>query len=306
MGLEVTVLVLRCFYALVTVFGILGNTFVIISILRQRSLLKNNYNFLVLELAICDLGCLLVIFLKHTDMYFSEATRFISSLPVCVVLKICYVLHVSGIGIMLVISVIRYRATVHPFKPAISRSKLRVACVLMYTIIGLFAGYLTSMPKCFLEKNISIAYSRWFTVYEVLLFYIFPTIFLAVVYYKVCRALAKQSNYMKQVFSNPARQNVPSSAFMKQRYLRNRRIFLVCIISVLCYAVGNLPYTVRAILILSGEDYLLRRNYLCILYIVCIFRAGGSCSVNPLIYGILDKKLLACWKRRPTRKRTGR
>ena len=302
MDSDVTVLVLRCFYALVTVFGILSNAFVIISLLRQRSLLKIDYNFLVLQLAICDLGCLLDVSLENTDLYSSEATQFVSSIPVCVVLKICYVFQVSGIAIMLVISVLRYRATVHAFKPAISRSKLRVACVLIYTIIGLFAGYLTSTPKCYLKSSMLDAYSRWFTVYELSFFYIFPTIFLAVVYYKVCRALAKQSNHMKQAFPNPARQNALSS-FMKQRYLRNRRIFLICISSVLCYAVGNLPYTVREILVLSGENYL-ESKY--IMYLFSTLKMAGSCSVNPLIYGILDKRLLACWKRCPKRKRIGR
>jgi hypothetical protein len=42
--------------AVVLVVGILGNILVIISILRQKKLLKNNYYFVVLHLAICDLG----------------------------------------------------------------------------------------------------------------------------------------------------------------------------------------------------------------------------------------------------------
>jgi hypothetical protein len=40
----------------VSVFGILSNILVLISIFRQRSLLKNNYYFLVSQLAINDLG----------------------------------------------------------------------------------------------------------------------------------------------------------------------------------------------------------------------------------------------------------
>ena len=46
----------RYSYAVVNVVGILGNILVIISILRQKKLLKNNYYFLVLHLAICDEG----------------------------------------------------------------------------------------------------------------------------------------------------------------------------------------------------------------------------------------------------------
>ena len=45
----------------VLVFGILGNILVILSILRQKkNALKNNYYFLVLHLAICDLAVVII------------------------------------------------------------------------------------------------------------------------------------------------------------------------------------------------------------------------------------------------------
>jgi hypothetical protein len=50
------------------------------------------------------------------------------------------------------ISVLRYRATVHPLKPAISRRKLKVACGLVY-IVGFIAGYATYLPFCFMQWN---------------------------------------------------------------------------------------------------------------------------------------------------------
>jgi hypothetical protein len=54
----------------VTVFGICGNTLVIISILRQRRLLRNNYYFLVFHLAICDLVWLLINFFLDINIIF--------------------------------------------------------------------------------------------------------------------------------------------------------------------------------------------------------------------------------------------
>jgi hypothetical protein len=109
----------------VIVFGIFGNTLVIISILRQRRLLRNNYYFLVFHLAICDLLWLLEDFIIVinilTDSLYDDY-----SIISCLFLKIYYVFQVGGIGMMLIISVLRYRATVHPLKPAISRRKLKV------------------------------------------------------------------------------------------------------------------------------------------------------------------------------------
>jgi hypothetical protein len=46
--------------AVVIVFGIVGNSLVIISILRRKAVLKNNYYYLVLHLAIYDLVSTLV------------------------------------------------------------------------------------------------------------------------------------------------------------------------------------------------------------------------------------------------------
>ena len=54
-----------CRYSFFSVlaFGMLGNILAIIFILRQKILLKNNCYFLVLHLAMCDLGTLIIYFL---------------------------------------------------------------------------------------------------------------------------------------------------------------------------------------------------------------------------------------------------
>ena len=57
----------------VVVFGILGNILVILSILRQKmNLLKNNYYFLVLHLAICDLASLIVHIFNIVDDFWLD------------------------------------------------------------------------------------------------------------------------------------------------------------------------------------------------------------------------------------------
>ena len=49
---------------IVLVLGIIGNVLVIMSILRQKKLLKNNYYVLVLQLAINDLAVLIIYLLQ--------------------------------------------------------------------------------------------------------------------------------------------------------------------------------------------------------------------------------------------------
>ena len=290
--------------AAVVVFGILGNILVIISILRQKNMLKNSYYFLVLHLAICDLGVLIIYLLNVINFELLEGpisyTKFY-----CLGDNVSYFFQVSGIGMMLMISMLRYRATVHPLKPAISRRKLKFVCGLMY-IVGLFVGYQPAMPLCFFTEywdDRVIAYNNFFGGYIIFCFYFCPTIFMTVVYFKIGRTLMNQNKYIKSICSNPAvRRSAPSSSFNIMTFFRSRKTFFVCLFTVLCYAVGNIPFTVYFTLLIAKQYSLLLKN-LWIEYCMGIIRVAGSHSVNPLIYGILDKKLLKFWRRRSTGKR---
>ena len=280
----------------VIVFGILGNILVIISILRQKKVLKNNYHFY------CSTSCNMwsggtdrlsyqtceLVFGRRTALYLFHEV-------VCFPLQNLLFKN-ARIGIMLIISLLRYRATVHPLKPAISRRKLKVVCGLVY-IVGFIAGYGTYLPLCFRMQwnDVAIVYDKVLRGYVILCFYFFPTVFMGVVYYKIGRKLIKQYRYMKNVCSNPGKRSAPGSSFSILKFIRNRRTFLVCLITVLCYTIGNIPKTVHLILYIAEEDHLLMK-YFWIKYLANVLKVAGSNSVNPLIYGILDKRLLTFCK----------
>jgi hypothetical protein len=113
---------------------------------------------------------------------------------------------------------------------------------------------------------------------------------MAVVYCKIGQALLKQNRYMKRVCSNPVRRSAPSSSFKILKFIRNRRTFFVCLITVLCFGIGNIPVSVWYILEIAGKNYFLMEN-VWTEYLAEVLRVAGSHSVNPLIYGILDKNL---------------
>jgi hypothetical protein len=164
-------------------------------------------------------------------------------------------------------------------------------------IVGFIAGYGTYLPFCFIiqRNDVTIVYNNVYYGYVLSCFYIFPTIFMSVVYYKIGRELIKQNRYMKRECSNPVRRSAPDSSFNILKFIRNRRTFFVCLITVLCYAIGNIPITVHRILLIAEEDHLLKK-YVWIKYLARVVRVAGLHSVNPLIYGRLDKKLLPFWK----------
>ena len=279
--------VYSCFSILVDIFGILGNILVIISVLRHN-LLKSNYYFFVLHLAICDLTWLVICFFDFVNYHY---LRWLPYSPMyCAFICISYAFQVAGIYMMMVIAVLRYRATVHPLRPAVSRRKLKIFCGFGY-ILGLIAGHGTIAPECFLLNSlndVTLIYTEIFVRgYIVSCFYFLPTLFMAIVYYKIHKALAKQSKQMKLL----------CSLAMKSAYDRNRRIFVVCLCSVLCYGLGNIPMSVwfmRRIVSFatSGQIQNDISNYLWIFRFGGVLRTAGSCSVNPVIYGMLDKKLL--------------
>ena len=276
-------------YTSVAAFGTLGNILVIISILKQRRLLKNNYYLLVLQLAICDLGWLVVIICTYVQHRLFLGGTFTKTY--CLFNRIRSIFHVAGIYMMLIISVLRYRAAVYPLKPDISRRKLKIICGLGY-ILGLIAGYGARAPLCFVQPNSHAGIIYWKFHYSYFIFLYYPsTAVMAVLYYKVCRALMNHKKCLKSFGSSPVAQSTSASSFPIMNYIKNRRTFLVCVGTVLCYGVGNLSISVFFIFRIAGENYLLTKHTW-ILHLGSVLKVAGSCSVNPLIYGVLDAKLL--------------
>ena len=100
-------------------FGIVGNTLVIALILKRKILFIKNYDILVLHLAICNVLALLSIFFSQMESIpFIFRCSYISGVGT--------VFKVSGVSMMLIISVIRYRAIVHPLKLSFSRRKIKI------------------------------------------------------------------------------------------------------------------------------------------------------------------------------------
>ena len=236
----------RYSYTLVIVFGILGNILVILSILRKKNnALKNNYYFLVLHLASCDLAVVILYLFTVIERYWLEESLSVhTSIISCYVFTIAEAFQLTGVGMMLIISLLRYRATVHPLKPAISRRKLKVVCGLMY-LVGLIVACGVGLPLCLIKSNVAPdVFSKFYWAFWTFFVYFIPTILMAIVYCKIGRSLIKQNKYMKRVCSNLKRQREPDSSFNILRYIRNRRTFFVCLGTVLCYGIAHIPMSV--------------------------------------------------------------
>ena len=291
-----------CIYPSLSIFvlGILGNILVVISILKQRRLLENNYYFFVLQLAFSDLGCLVVktcgrFYIQFVETPFSPHNY----VTYCFVIPMMFFFQISGIYLMLAISVHRYRTTVHPLKPAVSRQKIKAACGLGY-LFAMISGYGVFTMVFFKRLKIG-AYLRALSLHGTFILFFAPTAFMAVVYCKTGRALHKQNKSIKATRSNLAPQGQPSFKILK--YVQNQRAFVVCVTTVLCYGIGNFPTAVWSIWFIAGKSHLTTK-YGAVFGVGEILRIAASCAANPLIYGILDKKLRTFWKFCRTKTRT--
>ena len=177
----------------VNVFGCLGNILVILSILKQKkNMLKNNYYFLVLHLAICDL-VVLIYLLDTGELSWLEKPLSTFQMWRCHIDVVADAFVLAGVCMMLIISLLRYRATMHPLKPSISRRKLKVVCGLVY-LVGLIVACGIELPICNIKSNVVLyAYRKFYFAFWTFFAVFVPTIFMAVVYCKIARSLIKKS-----------------------------------------------------------------------------------------------------------------
>ncbi len=168
---------------------------------------------------------------------------------------------------MLVISVLRYRASVHPLKPAISRRKLKVVCGSVY-VVGLIAGYGATVPICFMQWNdvIAIVYFKLHMGSVVSCYFLFPPIFMAVVYYKIGRALIKQKKHIKSVCSNALRRCIQLSLQYRDIYPKSKSFYYLFLHR---YLLRSRKYSYDCVLYLANRRRIWFDNEI---FYDCLFR----------------------------------
>ena len=267
----------------IALFGIIGNSLVIISILRRRSLLTSNYYFLVLNLAICD-GTLLVLDIMDliTQLHMESFT---DTKTFCLVIATRYFLAEAGGLMMLIISILRYRASAYPLKIPMSKRRLKMTCVIVY-IASFILGYVLHVPYCTdnHERNVILKIQRLLLIFGFFL----CNLAIAVIYYRIARVLHNQRN--KFIISQE--QNAVTSSFIKQRYRRNRKIFCVCCMTFIFYTIGHTPMAIAYLLHMIRYHTYPSSTF----YIARLLRIFGLHAINPLIYGLEDRKLLIFWR----------
>ena len=301
--------ILGTFLSLVILSGVCGNILVVYSILKERRLLKSNYYYLVLNLAVVDgLHLLSALRINYTNWFKAWP---LSQTAGCKIWLYCEMLLCHcGVQFMAIICIIRYRAVLQPLKPPISRRKLTLFPLFLFITISI---YLTPYIVAFEHSPLKGCYQEWsnkilrliYTSFTMNVHFLLPVTLMSVLYYKICRALISQANKMNAMLQAevvPRIQNSQSGIqehFQRIRHHRNTKTFLVSAVSVGIFIITLIPFEIWWIS--DANDFgILKSDYAGWFYLS--YMIGSSC-VNPFIYGMLDKKLVEGFKRRVTKKK---
>ena len=286
-------------FSFVQVTGLSGNALVIYCISRTKSL-NNNYYNLVLHLAICNLLYLLFS-LDTTYKARFPTSSFVRSLAMCKTWHpLSTLFFTTGVHFMVLISILRYRAVVYPFKHPIRKRRIRVIVCLVYvfTLICVipFVLLLRFTERCF-EKwsNPSLNFS--YTLFLSAVQYFIPITTLSMLYFKISRTLIQQNKTVNTMVSARAAAteegNENQTHCQKKKRSRNVSTFLTSVAIVVCFGVTEFPSQLLLLVYTSGVT---EENEELLTWLLVVNWLGTS-AVNPFIYGIFDKSLLSTYKR---------
>lgn len=183
----------------VVLFGVLGNIFVAVTIIRQKRLVKTNYYYLVFQLAVCDCVVLLCYSNEVCQLWESKFSMIHSTILCKFWLTFQLFIFTASPYFMVLIGIFRFRVVVYPFTPATSRLKLNIIISMVYIVAILcvtpYMLVLTYDPSlgCIVDWptqnmfNASVLFALAFN-------YFIPVVLLVILYSIICHRLVKQNN----------------------------------------------------------------------------------------------------------------
>jgi hypothetical protein len=277
--------------------GVIGNIPVIVSICRKRSLLENNHYYIILHLAICDLVCLLFFIPDIHSIFSAESSIASSSYLLCKTLWPAHtVVFTAGANFLVVISILRYRATVHPLEPAVRRRTLKITstlvyvlaiiCVIPYVVVLRFdeiSGCNADWPK----QSLGIAYTIFLSVVQ----YFLPVLFLSIIYLKIGKIILTRNSRLALMDARNQIKRQSTATLHHHFKIKSLKPLFVCFTLVMCFIVSGFPAQLMWIICVSASKEL--PSYFSLLYALYIF---GTAVINPYVYGALDKKVFSLFQ----------
>lgn len=284
---------------LILVVSVFGNFLVIFTIVREEKL-QTTCNYLLLHLAISDIS-LVVVGIPFDIYSLVNGSHWDFGLIFCKLLWPTNTLfYISGALILTVISLDRYRVFVQTFKAKLRRSQVKQVIALVYGF-SILSAVPYSLVLKMKEKSCFEVWPRFFyrQMYTVFLFsiqYAIPLVIMFFVYVRIGCHLTRKTQRVRLSKHGPrtrislySSDSIKDSRYERARKHRSKKALKMIIIVVIVFAVFMLPFQLIWIMAdISGgidPDQLSKLSKLFV-----IFSYIGSCTLNPFIYGVRDRR----------------
>lgn len=281
---------------IVFLIGTVGNVLVCVVTSRKRNL-KIVGNRLILNLAIADLGVLLINYPIHISKEFSISWPFGEF--VCeTVFPFTLIFYGVGIGCITAIALHRYRMLVHCMKPQMNIQTVKRILFLIW----LLSFIIVVMPLFFVMKlqtipkiGIVICEPLWpnqlssqmYQTTIVLAFYIIPLSIIAVTYIRI-RTKLKDSIRRHDSYRRSSFRELTARKESVSRIVQNRRALRLLAPVVIVFAVCMAPSTFATIVSffvdIAGSKHIAIAARFFILLLVT------NASANPIIYSVVNSE----------------
>ena len=295
------------FQVLIAVFGVIGNVLVIL-VIRRLGKKKQQADLYVQNLAIADLGVLLLTFPMNT---LGEKVPFNWPLGefTCRLLKpVPEIFYGASVWFIALIAIERYRKLVKVKTQVMSRHKtlLRrattagvctwVASFLIYCLPLYFVFKYGELPNggkwcgpVWPSWDRQFIITRVYIVSQTLFSYILPLIVISITYLAVSRTLRRSSSFI-HVMNQDYRGGTENKKLIIKsvRLKQNERAKKILTSLVIVFAITMLPVNSLRLTIAFWPAIHLQDYYENLLFIVGVFVILNS-STNPLIYSVVSK-----------------
>ena len=282
-------------YAIIMLFSLLGNTAVIVIVLKNRRM-QTTTNYLIVNMAASDL--LISAFAvprELTEIYTGFRRWLVEGLAGIILCKLTYIFQDTSTAVsiqsLVVMAIDRYRGVVFPFRPPMATSKVRkVVIPVIWTVaIGVHGVYFYTV-RLMVQDNKTYCSFSWAPRFKERQtqenYFIFISVFLILLPLCVIFSL-----YALIVLELKKRQRAGSSASVltKQRRREDGAIMkkIVCIVFLFILCIT--PITIAALLLYFVWDW----NIPCgmdKLFQAAKFAFYSNTALNPCLYFALNDK----------------
>ena len=282
-------------YAAIMLFSLLGNTSVIVIVLKNKRM-RTTTNYLIVNMAISDL--LISAFAvprELTEIYTGPRRWLLEGLAGLILCKLVYVFQdistAVSIQSLVVMAIDRYHGVVFPFRPPIATSKVcKVVIPVIWTVaIGVHSVYFYTV-RMVVEDNKTYCTFSWAPMFKERQtqenYFIFISVFLILLPLCVIFSL-----YALIVLELKKRQHAGSSASVLSNQRRRedgavmKKILCIVFLFILCIA----PITIAALLFYFVWDWHIPCG-MDKLFQTAKFIFYSNASLNPCVYFALNDK----------------